>query len=44
MPLFKSSFENLGEVMVSHFICDELVDYYFVVGGKFITENAFDGL
>jgi hypothetical protein len=40
----KSSFENLGEVMVSHFICDELVDYYFVVGGKFITENAFDGL
>ncbi len=30
--------------MISHFGCDELVDVYFVVGGKFITENAFDGL
>ena len=30
--------------MVGHLGCNQLVDGYFVVGGKLITEHTFDGL
>ncbi len=37
----EGSLKYLGEVLVSNFSCNKLVDGYFVVRGKLITKDTF---